>query len=191
MIAVAAAGALLLSVGLLCVRRLDVALPLLALQSACAAATLGHVAAIPAFALGGVVLPLAMAWMRPATALAARGGAVSLWLSPLWASPLWASPLRASLPWAGAVALPLAAIALFARSGSGEAVAAGVSVVALGLWLVAMRRHALATVLGLLAAQNGLVLVAGAYPDLPPTAAFAVAVPLLPALALADAWLHR
>jgi hypothetical protein len=43
----------------------------------------------------------------------------------------------------------------------------------------------------LLSSQNGLVLVAGASPDLSGMAAFAVAVPLVPGLVLAGMRLRR
>ena len=70
-------------------------------------------------------------------------------------------------------------------------VAVGVSVTLLGLLLIVARSHALAPALGLLSSQNGLVLVAGAHPDVSLPAALAVAVPLIPALVLADHWLRR
>ena len=69
--------------------------------------------------------------------------------------------------------------------------AVGVSVALLGLLLVVVRSHALAPALGLLSSQNGLVLVAGAHPHVSLPAALAVAVPLVPALVLADHWLRR
>ena len=61
----------------------------------------------------------------------------------------------------------------------------------LGLLLAVMRSDAWAPALGLLSSQNGLVLVAGASPDLSLLAALAVAVPLVPGLVLAGKWLRR
>ena len=69
--------------------------------------------------------------------------------------------------------------------------AVGVSVALLGLLLLLVRSHALAPALGLLSSQNGLVLVAGAHPHMSLPAAVAVAVPLVPALVLADNCLRR
>jgi len=61
----------------------------------------------------------------------------------------------------------------------------------LGPLLMVVRSHALAPALGLLSSQNGLVLVAGALSDVSLPAAVAVAVPLVPALVLAESWLRR
>ena len=61
----------------------------------------------------------------------------------------------------------------------------------LGLLLVVLRQHPLAPALGLLSSQNGLLLVAAAIPDLPPSAVLLVVLPLLPGSLLANAWLRR
>ena len=77
----------------------------------------------------------------------------------------------------------------FASVGIGGSAAAGVSVTLLGLLLIVLRSHALSV--GMLSSQNGLVLVASAHPDISQAAALVVAVPLVPALVLADSWLRR
>jgi hydrogenase-4 membrane subunit HyfE len=67
-------------------------------------------------------------------------------------------------------------------------VAAGASVALLGLLLIAFRAHPLAPVLGFLSSQNGLVMLAGAQSELALPTALAVALPLVPALVLAESW---
>ena len=174
MIGVASAAALLLSVGLLWARRIDTALQLCALQALAAAVSLGQVtptAAILAFALNGVALPLAIARRHRATMLEARGGAF--------------------LSWAVVLALVALTGVAFARVGADGLVAAGVSVALLGLLLIALRAHPLAPALGLLSSQNGLVMLAGAQSELPLPTALAVALPLVPALVLAESWQRR
>ena len=76
------------------------------------------------------------------------------------------------------------------RLGAGEILATGASVTLLGILLALLRSEGWA-VLGLLASQNGLILVAGANPDLSRMAALAVAVPLVPGLVLAGMRLRR
>jgi hypothetical protein len=170
-IAVAGAAALLLSIGLLCARRIDTAVQLCTLQALFAAASLGEVAVtILAFALNGVALPLAVARMNGATLLTVRG--------------------NATLSWAAVLVLLAVSSVVFGRVGTGGLVAVGASVAMLGVLLIVLRSHALAPALGLLSSQNGLILVAGAHPVALP-AALAVAVPLIPALILADHWLRR
>jgi hydrogenase-4 membrane subunit HyfE len=66
-----------------------------------------------------------------------------------------------------------------------------VAVALLGLSLIGLRSHALLPVVGLLSSQNGIVLVAAAQPALARPMALAVAVPLVPALVLAESWLRR
>jgi hypothetical protein len=173
-IGVASAAALLLSIGLLCARRISTAIQVCALQALCAAVSLGQAAptvAILAFALNGVVLPLAIIRLNGATMPTARGSAV--------------------LSWAAAVALLAAAGVAFARVGTDGMVAAGVSVALLGLLLIAFRAHPLAPALGLLSSQNGLAMLAGVQSELSLPTALAVAVPLVPALVLAESWQRR
>jgi hydrogenase-4 component E len=172
-IGAAGAAALLLSVGLLCVRRIDTAAWVCALQALCAAVALGEsagVVAVLAFALNGVALPLELVRMNDPAMPALRH--------------------NASLVWAMAFAL-LVIISVVANIGAGEIVAAGVSVTLLGVLLAVLRSDGWARVLGLLSSQNGLVLVAGASPDLSRTAALAAAVPFIPGLVLAGMRLRR
>jgi hypothetical protein len=175
MIGVTGAAALLLSIGLLCVRRIDTVVRLCALQALFAAASLGETAlalALLACALNGVALPVALARRDGATLLTRRRGAV--------------------VSGAAALGLVSATVAGMAQAGTGGmAAVVGVSVALLGLLLLMLRSHGLAPALGLLSSQNGLVLVAGAHPHVSLPAALAVAVPLVPALALADNWLRR
>jgi hydrogenase-4 component E len=174
MIGAMGAAALLLSIGLLCARRIDTAVWLCALQGVLAAMLLGEVSValgIVAFALNGVALPVAIARMNSAAPLTLRGNAL--------------------VSWAGATVLLLAAAAGMTKAGITGMVTVGTSVALLGLLLVAVRSHALAPVLGVLSSQNGLVLVAGAHPGVSLPAALAVAVPLVPGLVLTDIWLRR
>ncbi|HEY2620899.1 MAG TPA: hypothetical protein VGI78_26415 [Acetobacteraceae bacterium] len=171
MIGVASAAALLLSIGLLWARRIDTATQLCALQALSAAVSLGQVAptvAILAFALNGVALPLAIARLHGATMLQARGAAL--------------------LSWTVALALMALTGMAFAGVGTDGLVAAGASVALLGLLLIAFRAHPLAPVLGFLSSQNGLVMLAGAQSELALPTALAVALPLVPALVLAESW---
>lgn len=175
MISVIGAGVLLMSVCLLCARRIEAVLPLCAVQSLFASVVLGAAGeataaiAVLALLLNGIAVPLAMRRVAMPSAFAARIGDRMTW------------PL--------ALALIVMAGAWLANIGTGETLALGTSVVLLGLLMVA--RDPRARVVGLLSAQNGLLLVASAVPDLPLPAALVVAIPLVPVLALADAWLHQ
>ncbi len=174
MIGATGAAALLLSIGLLCARWIDTAVWLCALQAALAAILLDEVSAafaLLAFALNGIALPVAVARMNSAELLTLRGNAL--------------------VSWAGATVVLLAAVACMTKVGTGGTVAAGTSVALLGLLLVKVRSNTLAPALGLLSSQNGLVLVAGAHPGVSLPAALAVAIPLVPALVLAENWLRR
>ena len=174
MIGAVGAAALLLSIGLLCVRRIDTAVCLCALQAVFAAVMLGGLSvaiALLASALNVVALPVAIARMNSATPLTPRGNAL--------------------VSWAGVAVLLLVTVAGLAKVGTGGMVAAGTSVALLGPLLIVVRSHALAPALGLLSSQNGLILIAGAHPHASLPAALAVAVPLVPALVLADHWLRR
>ncbi len=72
-----------------------------------------------------------------------------------------------------------------------EPLALGMSVLLLGLLLPAVRSHRLLPALGLLSAQNGVVLAAGAIPDLPLSMLLIAVVPLVPSLAIASLWLRE
>jgi hydrogenase-4 membrane subunit HyfE len=173
-IGAAGAATLLLSVALLCVKRIDTAAWACALQALCAAMPLGESAAavaVLAFALNGVMLPLALVRMNDGAMPALRHNAL--------------------LVWAMALALLVVIISVAANIGAGEIMPAGVSVTLLGVLLAVLRSDTWTPALGLLSSQNGLVLVAGASPDLSGMAAFAVAVPLVPGLVLAGMRLRR
>jgi hypothetical protein len=173
-IGAAGAAALLLSVGLLCVRRIDTAASVCALQALCAAMALGGTVgagAVLAFALNGVMLPLVLLRMDEAAAPALRDNVL---LAP-----------------AVAIALLVVIISVAAMIGAGEILAAGVCVTLLGVLLAVLRSDPWAPALGLLSSQNGLVLVAGANPDLSRMAALAVAVPLIPGLVVAGMRLRQ
>jgi hypothetical protein len=170
-IAAAGAAALLLSVWLLLTRRADTALRLCTLQALSAAIPLGDrmpAAAVLAFALNGVALPLAVMRTKHTLTFATRGHVL--------------------LRWATASVLLVVTIVLLGNVGASGTVATGTSVALLGLLLAGLRAH---PTLCLLSSQNGLLLVASANPDLSVSAALAVAVPLIPGLVLAEAgWLH-
>jgi hydrogenase-4 component E len=90
---------------------------------------------------------------------------------------------------AAAFALVTASVATLTAQEHLELVPLGLSVLLLGLLLVAFRSHPLLPTLGLLSAQNGLILAACAIPGLPPPLLLLAAVPLIPSLCLASVWL--
>lgn len=170
----ASVAGLLLSIGLLCARRVDTAATLCALQAVCAAVALSQLGVAFAglvIALSGLALPIGITRIADAPALTARGGALALW--------------------AAALLVLVATGTGLANVGTDGSVAIGTSVTLLGLLLIVVRRGALAPALGVLSAQNGLILLAGAQPVLPLPAAVAVALPVIPALMLAEQWLRR
>jgi hypothetical protein len=170
----ASAAALLLSIGLLCARRIDTAAALCGLQAVCAAVAFGHRAvpfALLALSLNGVVLPLAIARFAEVPALTLRGGSLA--------------------PWVAALLVVVAPVAGLAKAGTDALAAVGTSVTLLGLLFMAVRRGAFVPALSVLSSQNGLILLAGAQPFLPPPVAAAVALPVIPALVLAEQWLQR
>jgi len=174
---------LLLSVALLCVRRFATALPVCALQSLLAAAALGvrgwqpAGVALLAFGLTGVAVPLAlrrvMEQARMPPIIAIRDGASS---------------------WIAAMFLLVIAVAIFTQLRPpvpGEALVLGSCVVLLGLLMAAQGSHPLIPALGMLASQNGILLVAGSAPALPLPVLVVIALPVLPALLVADRWLRQ
>ena len=173
--------ALLLAVALLCARRIATALHLCALEALLAAvafATRGwqfSAIALVAFALNGAALPLMLQRLAERRALppvmAMRHGMVASWLA--------------------ALALLVASAAILAQAAPGGVIAVGSSVVLLSLLLVAQRTHPSVPALGLLASQNGVLLIAAAVPGLPAVTLLAVAVPLVPAMMVANAWLRQ
>lgn len=182
--ALAAALALALSIALLCARRIGTAAIICAIQALLSAAALAALrwqpaaTALVAFALNGIALPLALLRVvhRPAMSpvIATRNGAVGFWLAVLMLSTLVVAAFTQARP-----------------SPASDSLVLGSSIVLLGLLLVAQRSHPLAPVLGLLSSQNGLLLVAGATPDLPLSARLVVILPLVPGLILANAWLRQ
>ena len=161
------AAVVLLSIGLLCARRIDTALQICAVQALLAAMSLGVTpVAIVAFALNGVALPVLIAWMDNPATLTVRGNAALSWI------------------------VVLAMLVVFGLA-FGGVIAIGVSVVALGLLLIVVRLHDLAPAIGLLSSQNGLVLIVGAQSDLPLTTMLVTAMPLTAALVLAERWVRR
>ena len=166
MSAFAAVLAALLSIGLLCARRIETVLWFCGLQGLCAAVALGaggSVFAPVVLALNAVAVPF-VAWRVLADA---------------------ALTVPSPRSWLLAAVLLVVAAAAFGNFGNG--IASGIAVVLLGLLLAAQGT----TMIGLLSAQNGVVLVAAAIPDLPPASALAAAIPLLPAICLGHAWLRR
>lgn len=166
MSAFAAVLAALLSIGLLCARRIETALWFCGLQGMCAAVALGASGSgfAPAvLVLNAVAFPV-VAWR-------------------VLADPALSAPSPRS--WLLAAVLLVVAAAGFGSFGNG--IASGITVVLLGLLLAAQGT----TMIGLLSAQNGVVLVAAAIPDLPLTSVVAAAIPLLPAICLGHAWLRR
>jgi len=105
MIVVAATLALLLSIGLLCARRIGTATRLCALQGLCAAVALGGTdvaTALLAGALNGIALPAALARSDGAAPLGVRGRAVLSWAAG-WVLP-WFRSIEAGCPAGGPVA---------------------------------------------------------------------------------------
>jgi len=168
--------ALLLSFALLCQRRLRMSVWLCAVQALLVALAMGLQGTLPlalfallAFALNGLALPLALLRAGDRT-----GG-----------QPGVTPPVMILL----AVLLVAVAVAVAMRLGIGtrtETLAVALSILLLGLLGIAGTPS-----LGLLSAQNGFILAAGAIPGLPPEALAVVAVPCLPALMIALAWLRR
>jgi len=168
--------ALLLSFALLCQRRLRMSVCLCVVQALLVALATGLQGTLPlalfallAFGLNGLVLPLAL--LRIGDRADRQPG--------------FGAPALALL----AVVLVAVAVAVAMRLGTGtrtEALAVALSIVLLGLLRITGT-----SALGLLSAQNGLILAAGAIPGLPPLVLAIVAVPCLPALMVALAWLRR
>jgi hypothetical protein len=167
----AGTAVVVLSIALFCARRPATATWLCAVQGFLAAVSLADVGvadAVLAFVLNGIALPVAIARTASTVMPGARG--------------------NDRLAWAVVLVVPMVTFVGFRGFGL---VASGISVVLLGLALTVLRPNALVAAVGVLSSQNGLVLVGGARPDLPLSAALAVAIPILPALLLADHWLRR
>jgi len=168
--------ALLLSFALLCQRRRRTSVCLCAVQALLVSLAAGLQGTLPlalfatvAFVLNGLALPFAL--LR----IGDRSGR----------QPSFGPPALALL----AVALVAVAVAVAMRLGTGtrtETLAVALSIMLLGLLQITRTPS-----LGLLSAQNGLILAAGAVPGLPPLALAVVAVPCVPALMVALVWLRR
>jgi hypothetical protein len=157
---------LLFSISLLCLRRTETALWVCAAQGLCATGALA--------AYGSLVAPVA---------LLLNAAAVPLALQRLLADRLPDPPP----PRLWLLAIGVLLVTAFGFGMLGNGIASGVAVVLLGLLLAARG----AAPIGLLSAQNGVVLVAAAIPDLPPESMLFATLPLLPALLLAHAWLRQ
>jgi hypothetical protein len=173
---------LLLSIALLYVRRLETALPVCVLQSLLAAAALGAHGwepagvALLAFGLTGAAIPLALRRLMSRSHM-----------------PLAIGSRDSVAPWLpGMLLLAVTVVVLgqFRPAVPGEALVLGASVVLLGLLMAAQASHPLAPSFGVLASQNGMLLVASAIPALPLPVLVVVALPVLPALLVADRWLR-
>ncbi len=186
--ALAGALALSLSFAALCAGRIGAVLRVCALQALAAALAAGaqgwaqhaaslYLAALLAFALNGLALPLLLLRLSGRTTMP---------------SPIrWRYGFVVSV--AAAFALVAASVAAVMRLTEGEQfelLALGLSVLLLGMLLLALRSHRLLPALGLLSSQNGLVLAACAIPGLPPSALLLAVVPLVPSLVVMSVWLH-
>ena len=185
-VALAGASALTLSLAAMFSERIGAALcacMLQALAVALAAAAQGwarHVAvlclaALLACALNGLTLPLALRRLigQPTTPIGWQCGC----------------PPSAT----AAFALVAASVAGAMRLADGERfelLALGMSILMLGLLLLAARSHRVMPALGLLVSQNGVVMAACAIPDLPMPVVVLAVVPLVPSLAVISLWLH-
>jgi hydrogenase-4 component E len=184
----AGAMALALSFVLLFAGRIDTVLRIGALQAMAAAVAAGaqgwaeHAAslcfaALLAFALNGMALPLVFRRLAgrttmPSAAGRRRGFAISA----------TAAAVLVAVSVAGAMRLT--------QSGQFDPLALGLSILLLGLLLIALRSHPLLAALGLLSSQSGMILAACAIHGLPLPALVLAAVPLVPALVAASVWLH-
>lgn len=187
--ALAGALALSLSFALLFAQRISPLLRIGTVQALAAALALAAqgwarhdaalcVAALLALALNGLALPLALRRLieRAATSFSVR-----------WRCGSAASATAGFV----LVAASVAAMMPVADGENFEPLALGMSVLLLGLLLPAVRSHRLLPALGLLSAQNGVVLAAGAIPDLALSMLLIAVVPLVPSLAIARLWLRE
>ena len=184
----AGAMALALSFVLLFTERIDTDLRVCALQAMAAAVAAGaqgwaeHAAtlcfaALLAFALNGLALPLVLRRLAGRTTLpSAAGRRCGFAISALAAAVL--------------LAVSVAGTLRLTQSGQSDPLALGLSILLLGLLLLALRSHPLLPALGLLSSQSGMILAACAIHGLPLPALVLAAFPLVPTLAAASEWLH-
>jgi hydrogenase-4 component E len=135
------------------------------------------IAALLAFALNGLALPLALRRLieRAATPAPVR----------------WRCGFAAST--AAAFALVAASVARAMRLADGQQfdlLVLGMSILLLGLLLLAVRSHRMLPALGLLSSQNGVVLAACVIPGPPLSLLLVTVIPLVPSVALASLWLR-
>jgi hydrogenase-4 membrane subunit HyfE len=140
-------------------------------------AALLYLVAVLALALNGLALPIAVRRMIDRTTMPASIG------------------LRCGLAGSATAAFALVAASSAAVTPQTTGVdpdllTMGVSVLLLGLLLLAARSHHLLPALGLLSSQNGLVLAGCAIPGLPPPVLILAVVPLVPSLVVMNSWLH-
>lgn len=184
----ASALALLLSFALMRATRRGGAVRLCVLQGCVAALAAGiqawvHAApqlafvALLAGALNGVAMPLVL------KCLGDRSGT----------EPILPKGHNAYTPVVAIVLATLSvAAAMHARAGTDiPALASGLSVLLLGLLLVTTDRYRDVPAVGLLSAQNGIVLAASAVPGLPAVAFLVCAVPFIAGLLAVGMWLRR
>jgi hydrogenase-4 component E len=179
--------ALTLSFATLFARRIAAVLALCTLQAVWVALAAGAqgwarqdaslcLAALLAFALNGLALPLAL---RRLAARASTRPSIGRRYGSVPAVTAAFALVAASL--AGAMRL--------ADGEPFELLALGMSVMLLGVLPLAARAHRLLPALGLLSSQNGVVLAACAVPGLPASILLLAAAPLVPSLVVIDLWL--
>lgn len=180
--------ALLLSVALLYEQRTGVSLLICALQGVLAALVAGLQAwslaapqmgltVVLAAALNGVAMPIALHHLgdRPGMKRGTRRNPA----------------IRVSVAAAVLIMISVAAVRRAWTDASAPILALGLSMLLLGLLLLAVGRHRNGPALGLLSGQNGLVLAASVVPGLPPLMVLACTIPLVPGLVAAAMWLPR
>lgn len=154
--------ALILSFGLLCVRRTGLALCLFAAQGLAVAIAVAALHDLPAAALDAAVA-LTIPWLlHSRIPMSPAAG----WAWPMPSTLAAASVLSLLAAAAGQLALPLA-------------------ILLLGLLLLVSRRSSVLHVLGICSLQQAALLATVSSLGTSPMLPFAVAIPVLPALALA------
>lgn len=173
----AGALALALSIALWLARRIRIGAWVCAVQAVLAAMAMAAAGRLPveiaivAGALNGAALPFVIQGGGPAVLPA---------------------PARPALAWPAVFALLAATAAVFAKLGEpGHQAAFGAAVLLLGLGSFARAPAGAWRALGLLSAQNGIVLAAGGLPAVPLATAVAAAVPMIPMLVVGEKWVRQ